>query len=162
MRILPNAMASSFIYARLCPVGMSWSEHFAATLFQYLKDGNRIPRWQCLIVGDHFLVESNWEDEVLKQADLKGMRGQTDHKQFWRQSLAVWSPYFFQAGLLGAIIYPATICNDCSNLPARNMSSGQRAVWLCTVATWPSGMRQISFLTCARFLWLFLRMVRKA
>ena len=81
MRILPNAMASSFIYARLCPVDMSWSEHFAATLFQYLKDVNRIPRWQRLIVDDHFLVESNWEDEVLKQTDVKGIRGQTDHKQ---------------------------------------------------------------------------------
>ena len=68
MKILPNAVASSFIHARCRPADVSWSEHFAATLFQYLKDVHRIPQGRCLMVDDHFQVESNWEDEVLKQA----------------------------------------------------------------------------------------------
>ena len=75
MRILPNAMASSFIYARSCPAGMPRSEHFAATLFQYLKDVNRIPQGQCLMADNHFRVESNWEDEILKQAYRKETQG---------------------------------------------------------------------------------------
>ena len=80
MRVLPNATASSFISARLCPADMPRSEHFAATLFQYLKDVNRIPRGQCLMVDGHFLVGSNWEDEALKRVSVKGTQGQLDHK----------------------------------------------------------------------------------